>query len=166
MDRPINVVHVEQVAWKDTALGDRYGWRRKQLGAAAGGVKIGCSLFELPPGRRSYPYHYHCANEEAIYVLEGSGSLRLPGGEITIGPGDYAALPATREGAHQVVNTSNVPLRYLCISTMLEPDLSVYPDSGKVGFFAGSAPGGSPERRSVEGFVRLESRVGYWEGED
>ena len=36
----------------------------------------------------------------------------------------------------------------------------------RVGFFAGSAPGGPQESRSVEGYVRLESRVGYWDGED
>ena len=27
------------------------------------------------PGRRARPYRYHLANEEAIYVLESSGSV-------------------------------------------------------------------------------------------
>jgi uncharacterized cupin superfamily protein len=31
----------------------------------------------VPPGRRAWPYHYHLENEEAIYVLEGLGTLRI-----------------------------------------------------------------------------------------
>lgn len=53
--------------------------RRKQLGNAAGGEQLGCSLYEMPPGQESWPYHYHTANEEAMYVLAGRGTLRLAG---------------------------------------------------------------------------------------
>lgn len=57
---------------------------RKQLGALAGSEKLGCSLYQLPPGCHSFPDHFHYANEEAIYVLEGQGRLRLAGEEIDI----------------------------------------------------------------------------------
>jgi hypothetical protein len=40
----------------------------------AGGEKLGYSLYEVPLGRRAWPCHYHHANEEAIYVLYGSGT--------------------------------------------------------------------------------------------
>jgi hypothetical protein len=40
----------------------------------AGGEKLGCSLYEVPLGRRAWPCHYHRANEEAIHVLYGSGT--------------------------------------------------------------------------------------------
>jgi mannose-6-phosphate isomerase-like protein (cupin superfamily) len=89
--------------------------------------------------RRAWPYHYHLANEEAIYVLEGSGTLRIGGEEIRVSQGDYVALPARAQAAHQIVNDSGAVLRYLCFSTMVEPDVMVYPDSGKVGIFAGCA---------------------------
>lgn len=49
--------------------------RRKQLGEAAGGEALGCSLYELPPGENAWPYHYHTANEEAIFVLSGTGTF-------------------------------------------------------------------------------------------
>ncbi len=139
--------------------------RRKQLGEAAGGEQLGCSLYELPAGERAWPYHYHTANEEAIYVLSGAGTLRLDGETTPLGAGDYVALPADERGAHRVVNDGDEPLRYLVVSTMDEPDVTVYPDSEKFGVYVGSPPGGR-EARSLEGYYRTEDDVGYWERED
>jgi len=90
------------------------------------------------------------ANEEAIYVLEGSVTLRIGEEEVPISKGYYVTFPAAREeGAHQLVNTSNSMVRYLCLSTMIEPDAMVYPDSGKIGVFMGAAPGGPKEKRTL-----------------
>ena len=72
-------------------------------------------------------------------MLEGSGTLRIGGEEIRVSQGDYVALPARAQAAHQIVNDSGAVLRYLCFSTMVEPDVMIYPDSGKVGIFAGCA---------------------------
>jgi len=166
MDRPSSVIHEESLKWTEQSHGRTYRLRRKQLGAAAGGRKLGCSLYEVFPGCRSWPYHYHCANEEAIYVLEGTGTLRIGGKEVGISKGDYIALSASPEGAHQVINTSDKPLRYLCFSTMVEPDVVVYPDTGKVGLLAGAAPGGPKELRTLNMFLRTDANVDYWEGEE
>jgi uncharacterized cupin superfamily protein len=145
--------------------GDGMRVDRKRLGGAGGGERLGCSLYRLPAGERSWPYHYHTANEEAIYVLEGTGSIRIGEGTYDIEPGDYAAFPADESGGYRVINDSGGVLRYLMLSTMDEPDLTVYPDSGKVGVFAGSPPGGTDER-SVSGYFRLENRVDYWTDEE
>jgi hypothetical protein len=56
-------------------------------------------------------------------------------------------------------------LRYLCFSTMVEPDVTVYPDSGKVGIFGGAAPGGPKEERTLSKFLRGDAEVGYYDGE-
>ena len=40
-----------------------------------------------------------------------------------------------------------------------------YPTSGKVGLFAGRAPGGPREARFLAGFLRMDATVDYWEGE-
>jgi hypothetical protein len=79
-----NIVHVGQLAWVEQSHLPNYKVFRKPLGTAAGNHKLGCSLYEVPPGCKSWPYHYHYANEEAIYVLEGRGTLRLDGEEIAI----------------------------------------------------------------------------------
>lgn len=165
MSRPSFIVNQEQVSWRDESHGDRYRMRRRMLGAAAGGAQIGCSFYELPPGGRTWPYHWHSANEEAIYVLEGKGMLRHPGGESPLGPGDYVALPVGESSAHQIHNPSGEPLRFLLISTMIHPEVSIYPDAGKTGVFVGSPPG-RMEGRVVTAFLPLEAKVDYWDGEE
>src|ERR687890_2821464 len=161
-----NVVNEQDLEWGEQSHGEKFGYRRKQLSSAAGGEKLGCSLYEVPPGRRAWPYHYPLANEEAIYVLEGSGTLGTGGEDIGVSQGDYVALPARVQEAHQLVNDSGAVLRYLCFSTMVEPDVMVYPDSGKVGIFGGAAPGGPKEKRTFSKFLREETEVGYYEGEE
>ena len=156
-------VNESELAWS-TLDGDDSGLRRKKLAAATDGEDLGCSLYELPAGDRSWPYHYHTANEEALYVLAGEGTLRLAGEEVPLEPGEYVALPADERGAHRVVNDGDAPLRYLVVSTMSEPDVTVYPDSGKVGVFVGAPPGGEGDR-PLHGYFRREDGVDYWEGE-
>jgi uncharacterized cupin superfamily protein len=164
-DHP-NVVRADELAWAEQSHGERFAHRRKQLSAASGAEKLGCSLYEIPPERRAWPYHYHLANEEAIYILEGSGVLRIGESEVEVAGGDYVALPVGPATAHQIINRSNAPLRYLCFSTMVEPDVLVYPDSNKVGLFAGAAPGGPRDRRTMQKYLRSDAEVGYYDRED
>jgi uncharacterized cupin superfamily protein len=156
--------NVDDLDWRSLERGETE-FRRKKLAAAAGGEDIGCSVYELPAGARSWPYHYHTGNEEALFVLAGRGRLRLDGDEQSLEAGDYVALPAAEEGAHRVVNDSEDALRYLAVSTMDDPDVTVYPDSDKIGVYAGSPPGGTDER-TVEGYYRRGDDVDYWVGED
>ncbi|TKX86329.1 cupin domain-containing protein [Halorubrum sp. SS5] len=157
-------INRDELSWT-TPDADDAAWRRKQLGAAAGGADLGCSLYELPPGERSWPYHYHAANEEALYVLGGEGTLRLDGESYPLRPGEYAAFPADESGAHRVVNDGDEVLRYLVVSTMREPDVTVYPDSEKFGVYVGAPPGGDAER-SLSGYYRIGDDVEYWDGEE
>ena len=137
-------------------------FRRKELGDAAGGEQLGCSLYELPPGERSWPYHYHTANEEAMYVLAGEGLLRAADGEHNLTAGDYVTFPADESGGHQVVNDSDDTLRYLAVSTMTDPDVTVYPEMDKIGVYVGSPPGGRGER-SLHGYYPIDADVDYWD---
>ena len=162
-DRPKSVVNEAELEWAGHRQG-AFEIRRKQLGAAAGGQKLGCSLVELPPGKRAWPLHYHLANEEAIYVLAGEGVLRLGETETQVRSGDYVALPVGADHAHQLINRGGAPLRYLVFSTMIEPEVMFYPDSQKVGVMAGAAPGGSKTARTLNAYLP-DTRVDYWEGE-
>lgn len=156
-------INADDLSWSTPDDPDA-AWGRKQLGEAADGEAVGCSLYELPPGERSWPYHYHTANEEALYVLSGRGTLRLDDETHPLREGDYAAFPADASGAHRVVNDGDETLRYLVVSTMREPDVTVYPDSEKFGVYVGSPPGGR-ERRSLSGYYRIDDAVDYWDGE-
>lgn len=159
MADPVNESDLE---WQEYDRGDAR-FRRKRLAGPAGGDRLGCSLYELEPGDRAWPYHYHTANEEAVYVLSGAGRVRGPDGESPVAAGDYLAFPADEDGGHRVVNDGDEALRYLAFSTMVEPDVTVYPDTGKFGVFVG-APPGSTDERTISGYYRLEDDVEYWEG--
>ncbi|MBJ6760354.1 cupin domain-containing protein [Myxococcaceae bacterium JPH2] len=161
-----HLIHADDVAWTELAHGSRVAMRRKQLGALAQGRKLGCSLMELPPGKRSWPFHYHLANEEALYVLSGEGVVRLGSERFPVKAGDYVALPPGPGSAHQVFNAGPEPLRYLAFSTMEAPDVVMYPDSGKVGVFAGAAPGGDKAARTLHAYLPLAAEVDYWTGEE
>lgn len=153
------------IEWEETERGETH-FRRKALSEAAsdGDPGIGCSLYELPPGGKSWPYHYHAANAEAVLVRSGSGALRLDGERHAIEAGDYVPLPIGEAGGHRVINDADEPLRYLVFSTMEEPEITVYPDSEKLGVYAGSPPGGR-EERTVSGYYQIDDDVSYWEGE-
>ncbi len=138
---------------------------RKRLAQSAGGRQLGCSLTRIPAGKRGWPLHWHASNEEALYVLSGSARLRRPSGDVTLRAGDYVVLLAGPEGAHQIINEGAEDFTYLAISTMHPTDISVEPDSGKCVLFAGAAPGGLPEERSLFKFLRLDAEVDFWEGE-
>ena len=157
-------VNEADLDWTELDRGET-AFRRKQLGEAAGGDRLGCSLYELPPGRRSWPYHYHAANEEAVYVLSGAGAVRLDGETRDLSAGDYVALPVGEAGGHRIVNDTEEPLRYLAVSTMNEPDVTIYPESETFGVYVGSPPGGRGER-SLQGYYDVDATVDYWAGEE
>ncbi len=165
MEARKNIIGRDDLQWTESGHGEHFQCRRKQLGAAAGSEKLGCSLYELAPGMSAFPAHYHTANEEALYILEGEGTLRLGERRIPVKRGDYVALLPAADAAHRLTNTSDTPLSYLCISTMLEPEVTVYPDSNKLGIVAGAAPGGPREKRTIAKSLRADADVDYWEGE-
>ncbi|UPM43381.1 cupin domain-containing protein [Halocatena salina] len=140
---------------------DDVAFRRKQLSSHTDGGELGCSLYELPSGMRSWPYHYHTANEEALYVLAGEGLLVASDGEKPLAAGDFVAFPADERGGHRIINDSDEPLRYLLLSTMNEPDITIYPEMEKFGVYVGSPPG-RREERSFEGYYDSNAETEYW----
>jgi uncharacterized cupin superfamily protein len=135
----------------------RPGYSRRDFWAAhrLGAVELGASVYELPPGECTWPYHYHHGNEEWLAVLAGTPTLRTPEGERELRAGEVVCFPAGPDGAHQVVNGGNEPARILLLSTMNVPSVSAYPDSDKVGVRGGDEAFVFPRRGAVD----------YWEGE-
>lgn len=158
-------VNEADLEWEERVRGEDFAMYRKRLGVEAGGERLGCSLYEVPAGCRFGPYHYHEANEEAIYVLSGEGSVRVPGDPVSIAAGDYVSFPVGEAGAHQVVNDSDADLRYLCLSTMESPDVVVYPDSAKYLVTTGGAPGRYDDEFEIKEIFRRGTGVDYWYGE-
>lgn len=163
---PKLIVNQDDLEWQSeaTPLGD-VAFFRKKLAAATAGRALGCSLYRVPARSRSWPRHFHAANEEALYVLSGTGSLFVGDEDLPLRAGDYVALPTGAAHAHKIVNDTDVELVFLCFSQMVEPDVVVYPDSNKVGLFVGAPPGGAVEDSALKTFLPLDADVDYWDGE-
>ncbi len=162
----VAVVGLDAVPLAEQGHGDAFLARHASLGPLLGAVLLGCRLTVLPPGRRAWPLHSHHANEELFVVLAGRGVLRTRAGTRPVKAGDVILAPAGGpETAHQLVSDPDAELRYLCVSTMVAPDVVEYPDSGKVRVFAGTAPGGDRGRRTLEAAFRAADAVDYWDGE-
>lgn len=134
-----------------------YSWRRAMVGQRIGAERLGASLYELQPGERTFPYHYEYGVEEWLLVVAGRPTLRVPDGEHELRPGDVVCFREGPEGAHQVRNETEEPIRVLIASTKAVPDAAVYPDSGK-GIWMGNEA--DPPR-----LFRIGSAVDYWDGE-
>jgi uncharacterized cupin superfamily protein len=139
-----------------------YVARGAQVGKQAGSQRLGASLYELPTGNGVCPYHWHAANEELLIVLSGTPTLRIPEGERDLAEGEVVAFPAGERGAHKVTNNAQAPARVLIVSEMNEPEVAVYPDSGKV--MARQQAPGSPAT-GVRAIFRFDDGVDYWDGE-
>lgn len=138
-----------------------YEWGRIRLARRLGGEMLGASVYVIGAGQKSFPYHYHHANEEMLIVLEGSVTVRTPEGEQVADRGDALMFPRGPAGAHQVVNHSEEEARFLMMSTMVHPEISEYPDSGNIGLFTEIAPGGlAGSTRFVDG----DAEVDYFRG--
>ncbi|SBT09043.1 conserved hypothetical protein [Candidatus Accumulibacter aalborgensis] len=160
------VVNLDALDLVTQENGERFEAAMAQIGPRTGARKLGARLCVVPPGKAAWPYHAHVVNEEMIVVLAGKGTLRLGDRERPLRAGDVVALlPGGVESAHQIVNCSTGPLRYLCVSTMEQPDIGIYPDSGKFFVLAGSPPGGDKDKRSFSHIGRMADAVGYWDGE-
>lgn len=139
-----------------------YEGRCARVGKDAGAERLGASLYETPPGSSTCPYHWHAANEEMLIVLSGRPTLRTPEGERELAEGEVVAFPVGEPGAHKLINNSETPTRVLIVSEMNEPEVGVYPDSGKV-MARQQAPG--TEATGLRAIFRLEDEVDYWDGE-
>ncbi|MEO5576338.1 MAG: cupin domain-containing protein [Gaiellaceae bacterium] len=135
-----------------------FTWRAARLGPMLGAQKLGASLYELQPGERTFPYHYEYGAEEWLLVVAGRPTLRAPDGEHELRAGDVICFPEGPGGAHLVRNDSDEAVRILIASTKGDPQLAVYPDSGKIATWPGNDA--DPPR-----LFKLDSNVDYWDGE-
>lgn len=120
---------------------------RKALGNAAGLTQFGVNLMTLEPGGWSSQRHWHTAEDEFVYVLEGEVVLVTDAGEEVLRPGDCAGFRAGEPNGHHLVNRSNRPARLLEVGTRSPPgeDAVDYPDIDMI------IPAGSEEYHHRDG---------------
>ncbi|MFO1171165.1 MAG: cupin domain-containing protein [Hyphomicrobiaceae bacterium] len=101
---------------------------KRALTGPLGLTQFGVNLTTLEPGAMSAHRHWHRAEDEAIYVLEGEITLIDDGGETVLRAGMAAGFPAGDANGHHLVNRSACPATYLEIGTRAESEDATYPD--------------------------------------
>jgi uncharacterized cupin superfamily protein len=76
------------------------------LGEAAGLTDFGVNLLRLPPGAWSSQRHWHSAEDEFVFVLQGEVVLATDGGEEVLRPGDCAGFKSGSNDGHHLQNRS------------------------------------------------------------
>ena len=161
----ITKTSIRDQRWADRSHGERFASGRIGLTPADNDSGIGCAAFRVPSGRCAFPRHAHLANDEAIYVLSGGGTLSIGDQEFEMAEGDFVLLPRGSDYPHVLVNDGNDDLIYLCISTMNMPDVVHYPDSDKLGVIENNFWGQGTDAPKVSGFY-ARNPVDYYEGEE
>lgn len=147
--------NVNEVALTRETREPLYDSHGARLGPGTAAVKLGAAFDIVPPGKRSCPYHLHHAQEEMFIVIEGEGTLRVAGEHVPIRAGDVMFIPAGPEYPHQILNTSDRPLKYLSVSTREQPEIVEYPDSAKI----------LTSGRDMRLMQRRGEDLDYWDGE-
>jgi uncharacterized cupin superfamily protein len=166
------ILNIEDVELRESpvpipeALKKKFGGARLgRISPAIGAEKLGYNVTVVPPGRRAFPLHCHRVNEEMFFILEGSGEVRIGPDTYPVRKGDVIACPpGGPDTAHQIINTGNVELRYLAVSTKLSPEIAEYPESGKFGILA-ELPDQNGKPRFFRYLGRAEASLGYYDGE-
>jgi uncharacterized cupin superfamily protein len=140
---------------EDARARDGHRFRRTMVGQAVAAKLTGLSVYELPPGERTWAYHYELNREEWLVVVEGEVVVRTPAGDRTMVAGDIACFPVGEAGAHQVRNESAAPARFAMPSSWAGSYVAIRPDS-KTALIVGAG---------FRQIVSLDDDFGYWDRE-
>lgn len=103
--------------------------KRLPLSDAAGLTQFGVNLLRLPPGVWSSQRHWHTAEDEFVYVLEGEVVLVSDAGEELLRAGDCAGFKAGEPDGHHLQNRTDAEAVLLEIgSRHPDHDAVDYPD--------------------------------------
>ena len=105
------------------------GRAKRRLGDALGLTIFGVNLTTIAPGAQSALRHWHSAQDEFVYVLEGELVLVTDEGEQVLKPGMCAGFPAGKANGHHLVNRGSRDAVYLEVGDRTKNDAVVYPDN-------------------------------------
>lgn len=105
------------------------GRARQRVGDAAGLTQFGVNLTRLPPGCWSSQRHWHAAEDEFVFVVEGEVVLVTDEGEETLRAGECAGFKAGVPDGHHLQNRSSREALVMEIGTRRPQEEEViYPD--------------------------------------
>ena len=97
------------------------------LTEAGGLTQFGAALETLHAGGQSSQPHWHEAEDEFLYVLDGELTVSEDGIESVLHPGDACCWPAGSPVAHALLNRSGADATYLIVGTRAPEETVHYP---------------------------------------
>ncbi len=127
----ISEMNLLNPVWDAELTNDGAVLRAVRLAQHAGAQRLAANLYELESGAKVSPLHFHHANEELLFVLAGTPTLRrAPGDEQELQPGEVIAFPVGRDGIHQILNRAPAPARVLICATNHHPEVAEQVENG------------------------------------
>jgi len=105
------------------------GASAQSLSEAAGLQRLGIHQVRIPPGKESFVYHSHHAEEEFVYVIAGRGIAEINGREVEIGAGDFLGF-RTPDCTHHLKNPFDADLVCLMGGERREVEVVEFPRLG------------------------------------
>lgn len=107
------------------------GLRTVHVSVAGGIRQFGAYVDTLDPGAWSSHRHWHTAEDEFLFVLDGVVTLRDDDGEHSLLPGDAVCWRHGDPNTHHLTNRGDTPCRWLIVGSRVAGDICHYPDSGE-----------------------------------
>jgi uncharacterized cupin superfamily protein len=139
-----------------TGITTAFRHRRLAIGPRLGASLLGMTLYELPPGERTWPYHYELGCEEWLMVVSGRPTLRTPEGERELEPGEVVVFDEGPDGAHTIANPTAETARLLILSNKSPLAVVRYP---------GQRQGRGLDAEGLRADAPRRPQLDYWEGE-
>ena len=157
MDNKPIIVNINQLDASHKHEHPDYEYHKRVITPRSTTAQCYVCVYDIPPQKFAYPYHYHTSNTEVFHILQGKGSLQTPEGQVFVKAGDIIVFPPGAAGAHKLQNSSDHEmLTYMDYATTNSPDIVHYPDSHKVGVIV---------HGTSADFFSLDQAVDYYKDE-
>lgn len=154
---PIVIKNENDIPKKHKNEHPKYEYYKREITKRSDFNQTYIAIYDIPPKKSSYPYHYHTENTEAFYIISGVGMIETIDGNKEIKKGDIIVFPPNKEGGHKITNTSETELlTYIDFDTTNSPDIIHYPNSDKTGVII---------HNQSSTFYKNGTEVDYYEGE-
>jgi uncharacterized cupin superfamily protein len=100
------------------------------LSEQVGLQRLGIHLLRIAPGKESFIFHTHHAEEEFLYILSGRGIAEIGEESFEVGPGDFMGFPTPSVG-HHLRNPFQEDLVYISGGERRSVEVADFPRVGK-----------------------------------
>ena len=128
-NRPSCIAHYAEIQEADTSHytgSDELLSIGSPFGAHFGLKRLGIHHEILPKGRRTSWPHAESAEEEFVYVIEGSPEVWIDGELYNLGPGDAVGFPSGTGIAHTFINNSDADVRLLVVGEATKEENRIF----------------------------------------